>query len=238
MLKLILIALLVASCGGESENIAGGNSGGSGSTGGSVATSCPTVEPRNGDGCGNVELFCSYGAFSCPYHYACNTNGVFERSPANGCYPFPGSGGSSAIAGTTVDSGLDVTGGSSSVTTTGPVTLSIQTGLSSYSVTMSSVPGLPLMPAVAGLTPASVSYRWQADFGTFLVWPASTHVIQELGNDAAVDNVTVYWTYLDIPAAQNPVHITLQVLSSPTGEVLATSAMTLQWDANGGVTVS
>jgi hypothetical protein len=239
MLRLILIASLVAGCGGKSEDIVGGNSMGSGSTGGSAATTCPAVEPKNGDACGNVGLFCSYGAFSCPYHYTCSKSGVFERSPAVGCVPFvQGSGGSSAIVGTGVDSGLDTTGGSSSVATTAPVTVTIQAGQSYYSAVMSSVPGLPLTPMTTGLATASVRYHWQADYGTFVVWSSTTYVVQELGSDATVDNVTVYWNYYEIPASQKPVHITLQVLSSPTSEVLATGTLTLQWDASGGVTVS
>jgi hypothetical protein len=102
---------------------------------------------------------------------------------------------------------------------------------------MSSVPGLPLSPAISDSTMANLTFHWQADFGTFLLWPEASHVIQNLGSNATVDYVTVYWTYYSIPATQDPVHITLQLLSQ-SGEALSTSTITLTWNAQGGVSVS
>ena len=111
--KFLLVATAVLTTGAcSTAHDIGDNS----ATGGAPATSCPAVEPKNGDACSNVGLFCSYGAFSCPYHYTCNANGVFERSPVSGCYSFPGSGGTMGAGGSSggypSDGGNPATGGS------------------------------------------------------------------------------------------------------------------------------
>jgi hypothetical protein len=117
------------------------------------------------------------------------------------------------------------------------VAVSIRPGRNTYSGFESDVPGLPLTAITSGSLPSDPRFHWRADFGEFRLWSAPASVVEELGSDATVGDVTVYWGYLGIPAAQDPVHVTVELLVAPDGNVLATNTLTLTWNAQGGVTV-
>lgn len=99
------------------------------------------------------------------------------------------------------------------------------------------MPGLPLTAITSGSVPSDPRFHWRTDFGVFRLWSAPASVVEEPGSNATVGDVTVYWGYLGIPAARDPVHVTVELLAAPDGNVLAANTLTLSWNAQGGVTV-
>src|ERR1039457_4878406 len=96
-----------------------------------------------------------------------NSNGTVS---IGGSSSHTGGASTTGVGGASADSGPTSTGGSTATSTSVPVTVSIQPGLTSYSAVMSSVPGLPLDPVVSDSTTANLSFHWQAEFGSLLLW--------------------------------------------------------------------
>lgn len=96
-----------------------------------------------------------------------------------------------------------------------------------YSLWMSSVPGMGLTANVTGTSSPELEYRWDAGYGTFESWSASTgyRVIWH-GDSVSNDGETVYWNFYTgtgtaIPT--EPVTIRLSISDRKTGTLLGTS---------------
>jgi hypothetical protein len=108
-----------------------------------------------------------------------------------------------------------------------------------YSPMMSSTPGIGLTPVVTGFKATDATFEWNATFGRFLMWDAPDYKVHEIGNPAATDNRTIYWTFTDTPApTKDPVTITVTARDmTRRGAVLGTSTLTLNWDGDYAVYV-
>jgi hypothetical protein len=108
-----------------------------------------------------------------------------------------------------------------------------------YSPMMSSTPGIGLTPVVTGFNANDATFEWNATFGRFLMWDAPDYKVHDIGNPAATDNRTIYWTFTDKPAStKDPVTITVTARDmTRQGAVLGTSAVILNWDGDYAVYV-
>lgn len=71
--------------------------------------------------------------------------------------------------------------------------LHIEPGLDFYSLTMSSVPGLPLTGEFkSGKIPENVRYHWSTECGSFLNW-GDDGVVSDPGSDFSNYGEKVYW---------------------------------------------
>ncbi|MFC1643388.1 hypothetical protein ACFL5O_12035 [Myxococcota bacterium] len=121
------------------------------------------------------------------------------------------------------------------------VTVEIEPGLETYSAMMSSVPGLPLTPVTSGSVPLGYLYRWRADYGNFLLWGTVDSKVRDQGSDFTLDEQTVYWSYLSLLEEDTeypPVVIRLDLISGSGGESVASDELIVDWNDQGGVTVS
>ena len=84
-----------------------------------------------------------------------------------------------------------------------------------------------------------LNYEWNATFGEFLLWREPDHAVDRIGNPAATDAATVYWSFTETPpSTKEPVLITLTVRDmTRQGGVLGTSTVTLDWDGKTAVYV-
>jgi hypothetical protein len=115
---------------------------------------------------------------------------------------------------------------------TAPVAVAIVPGLTTYGRYMSSVPGFPLKPVATGSVPANPLYHWRTDYGTFALWSWATTAsrVIDQGSDFTVGDTTVYLEYLTEPSDLTiPVWIHLDLIDGTSGEVLASSELSLVW---------
>jgi hypothetical protein len=119
-----------------------------------------------------------------------------------------------------------------------PVTVAIVPGLKTYAPTMQSVPGFPLNPVAGGSVPANPLYRWRTDYGTFALWNHLDGKVTDPGSDFTVGDTTVYLEYLTAPPDMSiPVQIHLDLVDGTSGEVLASSDLSLGWSSPATLTV-
>lgn len=112
------------------------------------------------------------------------------------------------------------------------LTPSIIPGRNSYTLVLSSVPGLPLSPDPGSLSDCPYRYRWLATDGFFLFWDAPDFTVHEMSETIETDNRTVYWTWHDasLPVSRRNVTITLEVLDPRGNVVLGRADQTIGWE--------
>jgi hypothetical protein len=75
------------------------------------------------------------------------------------------------------------------------INVSIVSDKESYSPTMSSVPGLPLIASVSSSVELSnLEYTWKTDKGSFITWGEDTgYAVKKLGQECTIKNNDIYW---------------------------------------------
>jgi hypothetical protein len=110
---------------------------------------------------------------------------------------------------------------------------SICTDTPEYSLIMSSVPGMRLIPVVPGKISGS-RFHWTTSYGRFLAWGSPDYRVLSQGNEFVTDLRPVYWTY--DPGEDNesrpPVTIGLRVEDPRSGTILASTKVRVGWEAH------
>lgn len=107
-----------------------------------------------------------------------------------------------------------------------------------YSPIMSSTPGIALSVNATGITPATTSFSWTANYGQFLSWNPPDYTVNPLGAAATNHGEKVYWSFIDKPTTTSvPVTVTVVARDTGSGAELGRSTVTLAWDGDYAVMV-
>ena len=99
-----------------------------------------------------------------------------------------------------------------------------------YSLIMSSVPGMRLIPVVPP-DMAGARFHWETSYGEFLTWDSPDHRVQGHGNEFVTDLRPVYWSFA--PRGNDsrpPVTINLKVEDPGSGTTLASTKVRIGWE--------
>ena len=102
-----------------------------------------------------------------------------------------------------------------------------------YSPSMSSTPGIRLMPNTSGFNPADAEFAWNASYGEFLSWGTPNNTISSLPQPAISHGETIYWSFTDpVSSIRDPVIISVTARNKSSGRVWGSSELTLGWEGN------
>jgi len=106
-----------------------------------------------------------------------------------------------------------------------------------YSHSLSSVPGLPLLPDLGAVNASECAYAFRrtASDGHFVRWDAPSFLVSDEGPMATRDYGPVYWTWKDPLVQERPITITLEVLDTVGVHVVATARRTISWEGDWAV---
>jgi hypothetical protein len=109
--------------------------------------------------------------------------------------------------------------------------VSICTDTPEYSLVMSSVPGMRLIPVISGDI-SGARLHWTTNYGSFIFWNSPDYRVWSQGNEIVTDLRPVYWSY--DPGEGNqprpPVTIDLTLEDKGSGTVLARTEVHLWWE--------
>jgi hypothetical protein len=109
--------------------------------------------------------------------------------------------------------------------------VTIVSEIETYSPTMSSVPGLPLIASVTNSEALSnLEYTWKTDQGNFLSWgEESGYVIQMLGQECTIKNNDIYWSpNLDSNPNNEPIMVSVEVRQSGSEKEIGQKSVSIE----------
>jgi hypothetical protein len=101
--------------------------------------------------------------------------------------------------------------------------VSIGSTIDTYTPTMSSVPGLPLIVSVDNrFNSSNLEYIWKTEKGGFLSWSADAgFIVKNLGPGCTVSDKTIYWTPVqDSTLVNESTSVTVEVKKVGTNKIL------------------
>jgi hypothetical protein len=107
---------------------------------------------------------------------------------------------------------------------------SICTDTPEYSLVMSSVPGMRLIPVTSGNVSGAL-FHWTTNYGTFLFWNSPDFRVVTQGREVVTDPRPVYWSFDPgkMSEPRPPVTIGLSVEDPGSGTVLARTEVGIGW---------
>ena len=110
--------------------------------------------------------------------------------------------------------------------------VSIMADRVNYTPLMSSTVGIGLTPEFpSSLDNTIVSFRWQTDYGYFIIWRAPDFKVHEMGPDVTTDDGKIFWSYGpdDMDKDKPPVHVTLTMVDKATGRTINSTGLKIGW---------
>ncbi|HXX55571.1 MAG TPA: hypothetical protein VEI81_05710 [Methanoregula sp.] len=115
--------------------------------------------------------------------------------------------------------------------------LSIIASPQRYTPLMSSTVGIGLTVSPVGFDRANATYQWSATYGEFLSWSPPDYTVVTLSPTPTTHGEKIFWSFTGkTRSPDTPVTITV-VAKDPSGAVLGTSQLTLDWDGDYTVVV-
>ena len=108
---------------------------------------------------------------------------------------------------------------------------SICTDTPEYSLVMSSVPGMRLIPVTSGNVSGAL-FHWTTNYGRFLLWGSPDYKVHEYDREVITDLQPVYWSFDPGKTSEPrpPVTIGLSVEDPGSGTVLARTEVGIEWE--------
>ena len=102
---------------------------------------------------------------------------------------------------------------------------------------MSSTVGIGLTVNPTGFDRANATYQWNATYGEFLRWSPPDYTVTTLSVTPTTHGEKIFWSFTGKTRSPDTPVVINVVAEDPSGTVLGTSQLTLDWDGDYTVVV-